>query len=77
MDQATHHLAPSDGRADSWPGNWIRPRIWRLQAEASMRPSGVVVRGVHPKDTLQLAATEDGTSQENEGPILRSRRLRR
>ncbi len=68
VDQATQHVAPPDGCADSWPGNRIGPRIWRLQAEASMRPSGVVVRDVAPKHSLQVTAADHEDPVQTLGP---------
>jgi hypothetical protein len=58
MHEAAQHVAPSDAGALCKTGDRIEPRLWRLQLEAPMRPPGVVMRDVGPKDALQVAAAE-------------------
>jgi hypothetical protein len=55
-NQAAQHIAPADASTMARGKGWIGQSFRRLQAETSMRPSGVVVRGLGLKDALQMAA---------------------
>jgi hypothetical protein len=59
MKQAAQHIAPANAGMTVRAKGSIGQSFGRLQAEASMRPSGIVVRGVGSKDSLQMPAAED------------------
>jgi hypothetical protein len=68
MDQATKHVTPSDTGRFCQTGSRMRPRLGRLQVEAPMRPSVVVLRGVGPKHPFQVAEAEDHRPVQALGP---------
>ncbi len=58
MEKAAQHVARSNVCMLGRPWSRIKPWIRRLEIKASMRPSGVVVRGVGAKYPLQVAEAQ-------------------
>jgi len=58
MDHAAEHVAPTDASSLSRPRRGAEPRLRRIEFEASVRPSSVVVRGVGQEHPVKVSAPQ-------------------